>query len=163
MRKSQIIIMITAIVIIIVSVSAGTGHYILDRFFTINAGWRMSWGLEVPRPNQSKSVIDNDPSFNGDGEFFTISTYSEKKIDSFIKNKSFKEVDENSLIKLDGYISNFDDGLKSIRGENNYLHDNPVIFKLGDLYYYKKKDDGSYIFAVLNIEHRILYTLEWLQ
>lgn len=85
MRKSQIILMITAIVIIIVSVSAGTGHYILDRFFTINAGWRMNWGLEVPKPNQSKSVIENVASFNGDGEFFNISTYSGKKINSFIK------------------------------------------------------------------------------
>lgn len=163
MRKCQIIIMITAIVIIIVSVSAGTGYYILDRFFTINTGWRIKWGIEVPKPNQTKSIIESSPSFNGDGEFFNISTYSGQKIDSFIKNKSFKEIDENSLIKLDSYISNFDEGLKSNRGENNYLEDNPVIFKQGDLYFYKKKDDGSYIIAVLNIEHRILYTLEWFQ
>ncbi len=39
---------------------------------------------------------------------------------------------------------------------------NPVQFGEGDLYFYKSEEDGSYFIAILNLEKKRLYTMEFI-
>lgn len=84
-------------------------------------------------------------------------------IQKLIQQNDWRKIENNGAIVSD-HINVYKKQIQNLyqkyeRYEKLFL-DNPVQFNHDSLYFTKKKADGSFIVAVLNVGERRLYTME---
>ncbi len=126
------------------------------------------WGIELPLPDEINDVHSSEPSFNGDGEWFTIFTYTKDNVEieksgmvpiaaANIGNANYK-IEKFIATTLEIYMDEETTELK--KKFDQY----PVKAELGDYYFYKAKNGGNdYFIAVYKQHEQKLYIFEWHQ
>lgn len=130
--------------------------------------WGKRWGITISKPTEIIVAFESQPSFNGDGEGYYVLKYTEKQIRK-IKNQDFwQPINEASINDLNEKVLRFKESVIEIYPDEADKYERlyqlyPTEYGQGDLYFYKKKDDGSYGIVVLNVENKRMYLMEWTQ
>lgn len=103
------------------------------------------------------TVFESPPVPHGDGEWYILADYNNKRFEQVKNQKFWKQIDKKSVNLVSKQILQFQKDVLDIHYDNEkrYLKlfsDYPVKFSEGDLYFYKIKDDGSFFIAILDIE-----------
>ncbi|MEK3944108.1 hypothetical protein [Paenibacillus sp. FSL H3-0310] len=164
MRKTTITILSFTVLFIFVFV----GYMLRNNSMNYYETWKINWGISISKPTESKVIFESPPSFHGDGESYYVLDYDEKQFKE-IKDAAFwhpLNVDFIDLLKE--RISSFKDSVIAIYPNEKEKYEklfqaNPIGLEERGLYYYKKKDDGSYCIVILNVELQRVYMMEWTQ
>lgn len=155
-------------ILIIIGLIALGGYILNEKFNTDYGIWELNWELEVSKPKRINSVFDNRGGFRGEGETYYILEYNERRINKIKDESNWIPVDDTSIDTLSEHIREFQKEVESINydQEMNYqkiFKEHPLEYTNGDKFYYKLKEDNSYLIAVLNIEKQKLFVMEWIQ
>ncbi|MEK4474471.1 hypothetical protein NSQ91_14735 [Paenibacillus sp. FSL R7-0048] len=164
MRKTTITILSFTVLFIFVFV----GYMLRNNSMNYYETWKINWGISISKPTESKVIFESPPSFHEDGESYYVLDYDEKQFKE-IKDAAFwhpLNVDFIDLLKE--RISSFKDSVIAIYPNEKEKYEklfqaNPIELEERGLYYYKKKDDGSYCIVILNVELQRVYMMEWTQ
>lgn len=111
---------------------------------------KLNWGINLPNSDKMIYYIDSGPSFNGDGEYYTVLEYKSKNSIKKLDNVAWvNEKNTNIENKIDIILS----GLK-VKKENYPNFNNNYR------YYYSKKEDSSEIFIINSTNDNKLYIIE---
>lgn len=106
-----------------------------------------NWELNLPRNYEEIYYKDSGPSFNGDGERYSIFQY--ENLDEI--NNAIEWKDKNSSIEI-----NIVSVLRGLEVSEEYYPDFKTNFK----YYYYMKEDNSKIYIILDTNLNKVYTVE---
>ncbi|WP_054022959.1 hypothetical protein [Bacillus sp. FJAT-28004] len=159
-------IAICSVVILIIVI--GTGYLAYEKYGTYYAAWENKWGITISKPDEIKVVFESQPSFNGDGEGYFILAYTEKQMKKMEKEQFWQPINEEYVNVIDGLVSRFKESVIEIYPDQKEKYeglyrDHPTEYGVDDLYFYKKKDDGSYVITVFNLEKKRMHIMEWTQ
>jgi hypothetical protein len=164
MRKTTITILSFTVLFIFVFV----GYMLRNNSMNYYETWKINWGISISKPTESKVIFESPPSFHGDGESYYVLDYDEKQFKE-IKDAAFwHPLNVESIDPLKERISSFKDSVIAIYPNEKEKYEklfwsNPIELEERGLYYYKKKDDGSYCIVILNVELQRVYMMEWTQ
>jgi len=151
--------------VVFVILIIGIGYFTYDKSGTYYAVWEKNWGVNISKPDELNVVFESEPSFHGDGEGYYILNYTEQQMGEIEKESFWQPLNENSVTMLDGLVLRFKQSVIEIHPDQqekyeSMFQDNPTEYGADDLYFYKKKDDGSYCITVFNLEKKRLYIME---
>ncbi|WP_312147983.1 hypothetical protein [Paenibacillus odorifer] len=164
MRKTTITILSFTVLFIFVFV----GYMLRNNSMNYYETWKINWGISISKPTESKVIFESPPSFHGDGESYYVLDYDEKQFKE-IKDAAFwHPLNVDFIDLLQERISSFKDSVIAIYPNEKEKYEklfqaNPIELEERGLYYYKKKDDGSYCIVILNVELQRVYMMEWTQ
>ncbi|OPA78614.1 hypothetical protein BVG16_12170 [Paenibacillus selenitireducens] len=123
--------------------------------------WRHNWGFDAPKAEKVATIFYNA---GRDPDLYLISEYSEKGIQALRQLTIWTKV-EGTAAFLSTSIASYERQIQDLYDEDaehyqQLFKDHPVTFTKDSLYFTQRKEDGSYIIAVLNPDERKLYTLE---
>lgn len=137
------VVAVITIIMIISSIIITKEH---NRYYHII---NMNWKLDLPRNYEEVYYKDDGPSFNGDGERYSIFKY--KNLDEI--TDAIEWENKNSSMEID-IVS----VLRKLEVPEEYYPNFKNKFK----YYYYKSEDNSKIYMILDINLNKLYIIEYI-
>ena len=124
--------------------------------------WEDYWGFKIPSPTKLIKVYDSINGAPAEGEAYYICIYNKKTFEEVKELDLWREINEESSIKLTKYINKFKNFIIEKRKDNPFVKQ-PINYEESEYYYFKIKDDNSFFIALLNIPQKKIYTLKWIQ
>ena len=143
MKLKQIIVILLAVIIIMITVCFNT---LANDGFLI----RLNWGINLPNSDRTIYYIDSNPFFNGDYEAYKILEYK-------TKNKIAKLNNIKWIAKKDTII---EEKINSILSGLKVKEENYPSFNSNYRYYYLKEEDSSELFMINQPNDNKLYVIE---
>lgn len=147
-----------SIVVFLIVIGIGVGYKMYDKDTANYDIWSSKWGITIPKPSESEVVFESEPSFHGDGEKYFILDYNEEQLAKVRDQGIWQPINEESRNALDDEVLRFNQSVTE-----SYPQEKAAEYDEGDYYYYKKKEDGSYCFVILNVDKQRLYLMERMQ
>ncbi|WP_144512127.1 hypothetical protein [Bacillus sp. FJAT-22090] len=137
----------------------------LELYLTIYE-WKLNWGFEAPRPSKIETIFNTRNGFPNEGQTFQILKY--RSIESKLKeNNGWISIEDESFDNVSSHLEKFQKDAASMnKGTQNLtvvFQENPVTYDNKDKYFYKVKEDNSYILAISNAKEQKLFVMQWIQ
>ena len=128
--------------------------------------WNLNWGFVAPRTSKIETVFHTRNGFPSEGETFHVLNYS--SIEKKLKEKDgWIPINDESFDTVSIHLKKFQKDVASINKDTQNLNvlfqENPVTYDNNDKYFYKLKEDNSYILAISNAKEQKLFVMEWIK